>query len=60
MKRSAVPSFKISTVYSLWGAQFLKHRKCQVRVLMITDKHYEKNDHMLLMTACILENLITN
>lgn len=60
MKRSAVPSFKISTVYSLWGAQFLKHRKRQVRVLMITDKLYEKNDHMLLMTACILENLITN
>ena len=55
-----MPSFKISTVYCLWGAQFLKHRKCQVRVLMITDKHYEKNDHMLLMTACILENLITN
>ena len=55
-----MPSFKISTVYSLWGAQFLKHRKRQVRVLMITDIHYEKNDHMLLMTACILENLITN
>ena len=54
-----MPSFKISTVYCLWGAQFLKHRKRQVRVLMITDKHYEKND-MLLMTACILENLITN
>ena len=55
-----MPSFKISTVYCLWGAQFLKDRKHQVRVLMITDKHYKKNDHMLLMTACILENLITN